>query len=136
MPFRHTFRVRSYELDSLGHTNNAVYFSWLEEATFVGLAEHGLTLQRFDELGWIPVLVRAAIDFRAETHSGDEIEVLTWPERYGTTSLTLGYRLERTKDRALVAEGQRVWVCVDGERNKLPVPEELRAAFGPAGVQE
>ena len=132
MTFRHTFRVRSYELDSLGHTNNAVYFSWLEEATFVGLAEHGLTLERFAELGWIPVLVHAAIDFRAETHAGDEIDVLTWPERYGQTSLTLGYRLERKRDGSLVAEGRRVWVCVDAARNNLPVPEELRQALGPA----
>ena len=56
-----TFTVRSYELDSLGHVNNAVYFSYLEEATFQVLARHGLTFPGFAGRGWMPILANCLV---------------------------------------------------------------------------
>ena len=128
--FRQIFTVRSYELDSLGHMNNAVYFSWLEEATFAALAERGLPFCDLRDHGWLPILVHAAIDFRREAKACDRIAVVGWPAAYGITSLTVGYRLERIRDGARIAEGQRVWVVVDTQGKKIPVPQELRDAFG------
>lgn len=131
MSFRISFRVRSYELDSLGHLNNAVYFSWLEEATFAWLGECGLPFAEFAARGWYPIVVHAELDFRAEANSGDLIEVEGWPDRYGQTSMHLGYRLRRPADDTLIAEGRRVWVFVDRSTGKIPVPMEIREALGP-----
>ena len=131
MSFRIPFTVRSYELDSLGHLNNAVYFSWLEEATFAWLGECGLPFSSFAQRGWYPIVVHAEIDFRAEANSGDRILVEGWAESYGTTSMHLGYRLVRELDDHLIAEGRRVWVFVDVETGKIPVPDEIREALGP-----
>ncbi len=44
--------------------------------------------------------------------------------------MKIGYRLRRTRDDSLVAEAMRVWVFVHREQGKIPVPEEIRAAFG------
>lgn len=132
LPIEVEFAVRSYELDSLGHLNNAVYFSWLEEATFSALGERGLPFRDFAGHGWIPVVVHAQIDFQAELRSGDRVLVHGWVRRYGTTSLTLAYRLTRRGDDVVAATGERVWVIVDDARQKLPVPELLRRALGPA----
>lgn len=126
------FEVRSYELDSLGHLNNAVYFSWLEEATFSALAHKGLPFRDFAARGWVPVVVHAALDFRAELRSGDRARVLGHVAAYGRTSLRLSYRIVRVRDDVVAASGERVWVIVDDARNKLEVPDELREAFGPA----
>ncbi|MGE3163399.1 MAG: acyl-CoA thioesterase [Planctomycetota bacterium] len=126
------FTVRSYELDSLGHLNNAVYFSWLEDASFVFLADHGLPFRAFAELGWYPIVAHARVDYRREILSGDRIVVRGWPLRYGTTSMRLGYRFEREPDGEVVAEAERVWVFVKTGSGKIPVPEVIRRAFGPA----
>ncbi len=131
MSFCIPFTVRSYELDSLGHLNNAVYFSWLEEATFAWLGQCGLPFSDFAGRGWYPIVVHAEIDFRAEANSGDCISVEGWAERYGQTSMHLGYRLIRNSDQTLIAEGKRVWVFVDNKTGKIPVPPEIREALGP-----
>lgn len=130
--FRIPFQVRSYELDSLGHVNNAVYFSYLEEATFAFLADHGLPFAGFAELGWYPIVAHAEIDFRQEANSGDEIVVEGWASRYGRTSMELQYRLWRPADNVLIAEGKRVWVFVETGVGKMAVPESIRTAFGEA----
>lgn len=131
MSFRQSFTVRSYELDSLGHLNNAVYFSWLEEATFAQLGERGLPFLEFAGRGWFPIVVHAELDFRKEARSGDRIRVEGWPISYGTTSMRLGYRLLREADEVLVASGMRIWVFVDQKAGKIPVPDEIRDALGP-----
>ena len=123
--------MRSYELDSLGHLNNAVWFSWLEEATFAALSRHGLPFADFSSRGWIPVVVHAQLDFRAELRSEDGAWVEGYVLRYGRTSIRLGYRIVRD-DGVLAANGERVWVLVDDERCKIPIPDELRAALGTA----
>ncbi|MFQ5504176.1 MAG: acyl-CoA thioesterase [Planctomycetota bacterium] len=131
MSFRQSFTVRSYELDSLGHLNNAVYFSWLEEATFAHLGEQGLPFREFAGRGWYPIVVHAELDFRKEASSGERIRVEGWPISYGSTSMRLGYRLLREADDVLIAEGQRVWVFVDQKTGKIPVPVEIREVLGP-----
>ena len=130
--FAKEFQVRSYELDSLGHLNNAVYFSYLEEATWQALADHGLPFRRFAELGWWPIVVHASLDFHVELLPGDVVEVHGWPERYGTTSITLGYEIRRPSDGAKIASGRRVWVITRTGEGKIPVPAELRSALGEA----
>lgn len=130
--FEIEFRVRSYELDSLGHLNNAVYFSYMEEATFAFLADHDLPFERFAELRWYPIVAHAEVDYRREVVSGDRIIVRGWATHYGNTSMGLGYHfVRRTPDgEVIVAEGNRVWVFVHLDDGKLPVPPEIQAAFG------
>ena len=132
--FRVPFTVRSYEIDSLGHVNNAVYLSWLEEASFVFLAQHGLPFRAFADLGWYPIVAHAQVDYRREDSPGDQITVEGWPIRYGSTSMRLGYRFLRGPNHELVAEAERVWVFVKTGEGKIAVPEVIRQAFGPARI--
>ncbi|PIE22444.1 MAG: hypothetical protein CSA62_12585 [Planctomycetota bacterium] len=128
--FAKEFQVRSYELDSLGHLNNAVFFSYLEEATWQALADRGLPFRGFAQLGWWPVVVHAALDFHVELLPGDVVEVRGWPESYGNTSMSLGYEIVRVSDGAKAASGRRVWVITLTGGGKIPVPQELREALG------
>lgn len=129
--FRVPFTVRSYELDSLGHVNNSVYLSWLEEASFVFLGEHGLPFSAFPDLGWYPIVAHARVDYRREIRSGDLITLHGWPIHYGNTSMRIGYRFEREPGGEVVAEAERVWVFVRTGHGKIPVPDVVRRAFGP-----
>jgi acyl-CoA thioester hydrolase len=118
-PFTRRERVRFRDCDSMGHVNNAVYSTYLEEA-------------RIGVLGGLSefILARMEIDFRAELRAGEEVEIGTRCSRIGTKSFELEHEL-RAGDR-VVAEARSVLVAYDYARaESVPVPDELRARLTP-----
>ena len=113
-PYVHRDRVRFRDCDAMGHVNNAVYSTYLEESRIGVLG--GLT--EF-------ILARVEIDFRSELRMGEEVEVRTRCSRIGTKSFDLEHVLA-AGDR-IVAEAKSVLVSYDyalGE--SVPVPDGLR----------
>ena len=113
-PFRLRERVRFRDCDPMGHANNAVFSTYLEEA-------------RIGVLGGLAdfILARVEIDFRSELRAGEQIEVATRCSRIGTKSFHLEHRI--TAGGRLVAEAASVLVSYDYERGEsVPVPDELR----------
>ena len=111
-------RVRFRDCDSLGHVNNAVYLTYLEEARVE-------LLERF-AMSWTDmILARCEIDFRDQVSVGEVVEVSLWPIRVGNKSFELGYELK--VDERLVAAAKTVLVAYDYETNQSrPVPEAWR----------
>jgi acyl-CoA thioester hydrolase len=117
-PIVHRETVRFRDADSLGHVNNAVYLTYLEQARVAMRNEYG-----FEWTGLI--LARCEIDFRDQVNIDDVVEVTMWPTRVGNKSFELGYEL-KVEDR-LVAEAKTVLVAFDYERNESrPLPEAWR----------
>lgn len=99
----------------MGHVNNAVYSTYLEEA-------------RIDVLGGLSafILARVEIDFRSELRAGEEIEVGTRTGRLGTKSFELEHEI-RVGSR-LVAQAKSVLVAYDYEKaQSVPLSDDLRA---------
>ena len=114
-PYIHRDRVRFRDCDAMGHVNNAVYSTYLEEA-------------RIGVLGALGdfILARVEIDFRSELRNGEEVEVRTRCSRIGTKSFDLEH--EVVADGRVVAEAKSVLVSYDyGRGESVPVPDELRA---------
>jgi acyl-CoA thioester hydrolase len=114
-------RVRFRDCDSMGHVNNAVYSTYLEEA-------------RIDVVGSLDafILARVEIDFRAELHAGEEIAVGTRVGRIGTKSFDLEHEI-RAGER-LVAEAKSVLVAYDyGVNASVPLSCELLERLERAG---
>ena len=113
-PFTTRERVRFRDCDSMGHVNNAVFSTYLEEArigVLGGLAEF--------------ILARMEIDFRSELRAGEEVEIGTRCPRVGTKSFELEHELRAGK--RVVAHARSVLVAYDYERGEsVPVPGELR----------
>lgn len=115
--------VRFADCDSLGHVNNAVYFTYLEEARFAWFRTV------FGEGGFRAhpiILADAKCSFRAAATHGEALEVGIRVARIGRSSFTHAYRIERVKDRAVVAEAESVGVGFDYEKN---ASRELGPAF-------
>ena len=89
----------------MGHVNNAVYSTYLEEA-------------RIEVLGGLAdfILARVEIDFRSEIRAGEEIEVRTRCSRVGTKSFELEHEIHA--DGRLAAEAKSVLVGYDYGRNE------------------
>ncbi len=112
--FVHRERVRFHDCDPMGHVNNAAYSTYLEQAR-IGV------LGSLDDF----ILARVEIDFRAELHAGEEVEVHTRCARLGTKSFDLEHEIRA--DGRVVAEAKSVLVGYDyGESESVPLPEELK----------
>jgi acyl-CoA thioester hydrolase len=114
-PYVHRDRVRFRDCDAMGHVNNAVYSTYLEEARIGVLGD----LVDF-------ILARVEIDFRSELRMGEEVEVRTRCSRVGTKSFDLEHVI--SADGRVVAEARSVLVSYDYELGaSIDVPAELRA---------
>jgi acyl-CoA thioester hydrolase len=114
-PYVHRDTVRFRDCDAMGHVNNAVYSTYLEEARIGVLGD----LVDF-------ILARVEIDFRSELRMGEEVEVRTRCSRVGTKSFDLEHVI--SADGRVVAEARSVLVSYDYELGaSIEVPAELRA---------
>lgn len=117
--FHHRERVRFRDCDAMGHANNAVYSTYLEEARIGVLGD----LAEF-------ILARVEIDFRAELRAGEEVEVTSRCTRVGTKSFDLSHVLSAGEGR-VVAEARSVLVAFDyGRGESVPVPDGVRRRLG------
>jgi acyl-CoA thioester hydrolase len=118
-PFVHRENVRFRDLDGMGHVNNAVFSTYLEQARLGWFGEA-------DELPLSDViLARTEIDFRSPLQLGDVVEIGVRAARLGTKSFELEYELRA--GRRLVAEAKSVLVGYDYERGEsAAIPDRWR----------
>lgn len=83
MTFRIHLAVRSYELDSLGHVNHAVYHQYAEVARMKGFQAAGIDWDVLRERDVAAVLLSTTVNFRRELRGDEEIDV-TCLAKFGT----------------------------------------------------
>jgi acyl-CoA thioester hydrolase len=118
-PFVHRETVRFNDLDGMGHVNNAVFSTYLEQARLAWFgSDETMPLEDV-------ILARTEIDFRSQVRVGEVVEVGVRPSRLGTKSFELEYEL-RASGR-VVAEAKSVLVGYDYERGEsVAIPERWR----------
>jgi acyl-CoA thioester hydrolase len=122
--FVHREPVRFRDLDGMGHVNNAVFSTYLEQARLAWFSQ-----ERFGAVDELPlgdvILARTEIDFRSPVQAGETVEVAVRPARVGTKSFELAYEL-RAAGR-LVAEAKSVLVGYDYRRGEsTPIPDRWK----------
>ncbi len=118
--YRHT--VTFGELDALGHVNNVVYFTYMENARIAYYSDI-MGTRSFEELSLI--LAEATCSYRSPAHFGERLIIGTGVSRMGNKSFDLHHRIE-TKDGRLVAIGKTVQVFFDYiSRKTIPLPPQF-----------
>jgi acyl-CoA thioester hydrolase len=119
--FVHRERVRFRDVDAMGHVNNAVFLTYLEEARIAYLLRFEATVQEM-------ILARAEIDFRAPLRSGTDIEIGVRPASVGTKSFQLEYAIR--SGETVAAEAKTVIVSYDYESGSaVELPDAWREAL-------
>jgi YbgC/YbaW family acyl-CoA thioester hydrolase len=77
LPFHWRHRVRLYELDISGRVGMAVYFNWLEEATYRAANVAGWPIERMQAENFIIFQYRHDAEFFEGASLGDEIEIVS-----------------------------------------------------------
>jgi acyl-CoA thioester hydrolase len=118
-PFVHRETVRFRDLDGMGHVNNAVFSTYLEQARLAWFGED-------EEMPLRDViLARTEIDFRAQVGAGEVVDIGVRPVRVGTKSFELEYELQ--SEGRVVAEAKSVLVGYDYTRGEsIPVPDRWK----------
>lgn len=119
--FRTKVDVRFRDLDTMGHVNNALYATYLEEARSAYFREViGESLPDVDT-----VLAHLSIDFRAPIELGDAVSVDLVVPDLGESSIPMEYELRTHGSLAATAETvQVVWNRDEG--GSKPVPNRWR----------
>jgi acyl-CoA thioester hydrolase len=123
--YSHRLDVRFRDCDPLGHVNNAVYLTYLEQArlhcwrALWGFGEPGSPVPGI-------IMARAEIDYRMPAHYGQTLEIRIDLAAIGRTSFTYDYEIVDEENRS-VASARTVQVMYDYTTAKpVPIPDEIR----------
>ena len=120
------------DTDGLGHVNNAVYLTWLEEVrTRYVAARRGFeTIEQMDF-----VLAQTTLNFRSPVYFHETVILRCAPTRVGTSSWAMAYE-GRTEDGEIVVEATSVQVTYDyATKKKAPLPADWRRALVADGAE-
>jgi acyl-CoA thioester hydrolase len=141
--FVHRLEVRFRDCDALGHVNNAVYFTYLEQTRFA----HWRALWGFGP-GERPgsqlpegmpgvILAHAECDFRRPARYGQQLEIRLRVPHVGRTSFRYEYQIVDEEGRP-VADAKTIQVMYDYQAGRsVTIPDEIRRLLSgaPTGRQ-
>ena len=128
--FEAIHKVRSYECDSYGHVNNAVYLNYLEYGRMEALDELGITLERLKkETGTLVVIRRIDIEYLRPVTMGDEIVIRTFLKESRKTSGVFRQEVIHRLSGELAARADVTWVFITLDGKPTPIPQIVKEGF-------
>jgi acyl-CoA thioester hydrolase len=126
--FVHRLEVRFRDCDPMGHANNAVYLTYLEQTRFA----HWRSLWGFGSPQLPPgmpgvILARVECDYKRPAKYGDTIEIRMRVAEIGRTSFRYEYEILDAEGRTMLT-AKTVQVMYDYAAEKpVPIPADIRA---------
>jgi acyl-CoA thioester hydrolase len=123
--------IYTYQIDFVGHVNNAVYVQWMEIGRHKLLEAVGLPIEQIAEEGIVPILASTEITYRAPLFLGDRVRVDMWLSELRQASARIEFRFYRNGETLAASGSQRgLFVHRDSMHPHRWTPE-IRAAFEP-----
>lgn len=103
------------DLDAMVHVNNAVYFTYLEQAR----TEYYMKLACKTEASDLDfILASAKCDYKSPASIDDKIIVYVKPANIGKTSWTFKYEIREKYNNRLIAEAETIQVAYDYKKGR------------------
>lgn len=117
--------VRSYELDSYNHVNNAVYQNYLEHARMDFLNKIGFRYNDFFNAGYIIPITHIDIRYKAMAVLGDTLYVDSYPTLLKTVHGAF-HQTIRKADGTVCIEAEVEWCTVSKESGRpVKIPDDF-----------
>ena len=117
--------VRSYELDSYNHVNNAVYQNYLEHARMDFLNKIGFRYNDFFNAGYIIPITHIDIRYKAMAVLGDTLYVDSYPTLLKTVHRAF-HQTIRKADGTVCIEAEVEWCTVSKESGRpVKIPDDF-----------
>lgn len=124
-------RVRSFEVDSFGHVNNAVYLQYFEGARNDYMIQRGLIFEDFQNWNAGPILYSARLEYKRPARIDDVLLIQGELTLNGRTRFRIVHDILLKSDRMLVCHAELDFAFVDLDTGRpCRVPEKFAAAFG------
>jgi acyl-CoA thioester hydrolase len=131
-PYVHRLEVRFRDCDPMGHVNNAVYLTFLEQARF----NHWRSLWGFGDPQTpanMPgvILAHAECDYKRPARYGDVLEIRLTVAEIGRSSFRYEYEIVDEQGRTVLT-AKTVQVMYDyGAEKPVPIPDDIRRLLNP-----
>lgn len=114
-PFSLEMKVLFRDLDAMAHVNNAVYFTYLEQAR----TEYYMNLANKTKVSDLDFIVASAkCDYKSSVSIDDEVIVYVKPAKIGKTSWSFQYEIREKNSNRLIAEAETIQVAYNYKRGK------------------
>ncbi len=124
MAFTIEIPVRFRDIDGMQHVNNAVYFTYMEQARSEWYRQL-MGIQSVAEFDFI--LAHASCDFKEAIGFGETVVVTATLTKIGNSSFRFAYEIRSKEKRTLFATGESVQVCYDYKaKQAIPIPASFR----------
>lgn len=128
----HELVVHGFHCDLYGHVNNARYLEFLEAGRWELLRDR-IDVHDWHRRGWLFVIARIDISYRAAATLGDRLTVHSEAGAVGRRSATVQQRIENQDGRTVV-EATITFVILDRDTQRpLPLDGEIRASLESLG---
>jgi acyl-CoA thioester hydrolase len=128
--FSSRFAVRQAELDVLGHVNNAVYLTWIEQVAIDHVEALGFGRDWGLAHGGTWVVREHRVTYLKPVLYGDTVVVTTLPQQLGGVRGIRRTEIHRASDGALTTEAETEWIFVRASDGRpARVPAELLRLF-------
>lgn len=123
-PLAVPLEIRFKDIDSMGHVNNAVYFTYFENAR-IG---YWNALRKSRIRGDVEyVVARAECDFKGQATLDDVLSCHIRVSSFGRSSFRFEYLIREERSGRLIATGRTVQVGYDYRKARVrPIDEALR----------
>jgi acyl-CoA thioester hydrolase len=114
--------VRTYECDSYGHVNNAVYLNYLEVARYEFLKDINFDYPALIKAGYGVYIARVEIDYKKSALVDDVLTIRSWPVKKGAVSGVIAQEIYRGED--LLVTAKVTWAFVDSRGMPVKLPAQ------------
>ena len=124
-----TIVVKEEHIDQLGHVNNSIYVSYLENGRGDWYENAGMSFEQMVTRSLGTVVLRLDILYKQEARLGDILTIKTYPVKLGTKSFVLKQDIFNQENQ-LITEANVTSVMWDAKtRTSIEVVEEFRRHF-------
>lgn len=116
---------RSYECDSYGHVNHAVFLNYLEVARIEFLKTMGFTLDSLKTNNLLLPIVKIEIEYKRQIMSGEKIIVSVEWTKIKYSSSVFEQTIYCEDKKSIISKAIITWVAVNLKGKPIPVPEEF-----------
>lgn len=112
IPYKETFKIRSYEVDTLAKSTIANVANYMQEVAGNHAYDLGLSVETLikKKLTWI--VSRIKIEMERYPLWREKIDVETWPSGYNRLAATRDF-LMFDKDREVIGKATSIWMAID-----------------------
>lgn len=124
MKYYSPLKVRTYECDSYGHVNNAVYLNYLEFGRMDYLQQIGFDYNGIVKAGYYLYVTHVDIYYKSSAFFNDDLTVESEAVKFGAVSGTIHQRIIK-KDGTVCAEADVTWASVTTEGKLAKIPSDF-----------